>query len=181
MSRPQQERRVTFWELEVELDPEEGPCRGALGCSLRIFSESNGGVPLSAQRQETAHPLGRPMACHDAKGRGNYPSEPSIKDVETWLDWQACQMDMPYWWTELTAIPGVEDPWKLARKIHVSFSIPAVRSKVFLGQGYTVPLPPGVSTRVCFSQTNCPIRTCDSSLFSGLWLIPRITVLGREA
>ena len=46
-------------------------------------------------------------------------------------------MDMPYWWMELTASPGVEDPWKLAWKIHASFSIPAVRSKVFPGQGYT--------------------------------------------
>ena len=38
------------------------------------------------------------MAWQDAESRGNYLSEPSIKDVETWLDWQACQMDMPYWW-----------------------------------------------------------------------------------
>ena len=51
-------------------------------------------------------------------------------------------MNMPYWWTELTTIPGVEDPRKLAWKIHASFSIPAVRSKVFLGQGYTVPPAP---------------------------------------
>ena len=79
------------------------------------------------------------MACQDAEGRGNYPLEPSIQDVETWLDWQACQMDMPYWWTELTTIPGVEDPWKLAWKIHASFSILAFRSKVFPGQGYTTP------------------------------------------
>ena len=86
------------------------------------------------------------MACQDAEGRGNYPSEPSIKDVETWLDWQACQMDMPYWWMELTAIPGVEDPQKLAHKICVSFSIPAVRTKVFPGQGYTVPPAPKCHT-----------------------------------
>ena len=51
-------------------------------------------------------------------------------------------MDMPYRWTELTAIPGVEDPQKLAWKICASFSIPAVRSKVFLGQGYTAPPAP---------------------------------------
>ena len=90
------------------------------------------------------------MAYQNAKGRGNYPLEPSIKDVETWLDWQACQMDMPYWWTELTAIPGVEDPWKLAWKIHASFSIPAVRSKVFPGQGYTVPPAPKCLTQNVF-------------------------------
>ena len=71
MSRPQQERRVTFQELEVEPDPEERPYTGALGRSSRIFPESGDGVPPSAQRQETAHPLGRSMACQDAKGRGN--------------------------------------------------------------------------------------------------------------
>ena len=40
---------------------------------------------------------------------------------------------------ELTAIPGVEDPWKFAQKIWASFLIPEVRSRVFLGQGYTAP------------------------------------------
>ena len=49
---------------------------------------------------------------------------------------------MPCSWTELTTIPGVEDPRKLAWKIWASFSIPAVRSKVFLGQGYTTPPVP---------------------------------------
>ena len=78
----------------------------------------------------------------DPKGGGeNYPPEPSILDVEPWLDWQACQIDMPCWWTELRAIPGVEDPWKLTQKIWAS-SIPNVRSKVFLGQDYTAPPAP---------------------------------------
>ena len=27
------------------------------------------------------------------EGGENYPPEPSILDVETWLDWQACQLD----------------------------------------------------------------------------------------
>ena len=50
-------------------------------------------------------------------GGENYHPEPSIVDVETWLDWQACQLDMPCWWMELKAIPGVEDPQKLTQKI----------------------------------------------------------------
>ena len=58
-------------------------------------------------------------------------------DFETWLDWQAHQLDMPCWQTELTAIPGVEDPWKLAQKIWASSLIPKVRSRVFPGQDYT--------------------------------------------
>ena len=74
-SRPWQERRVTFWELEVELDPEEGPYRGALGCSSRIFLESGDGILPSTQRQETAHPpgsndllVGRPFASRCSWG-----------------------------------------------------------------------------------------------------------------
>ena len=48
-------------------------------------------------------------------------------------------------------------------------------------KGILCPLPPGVSPRLCFSQTNCPIRTCDSSLSLNCGLCPRITVLGGEA
>ena len=73
------------------------------------------------------------MAYQDVSGRGNYMAEPSIKDIETWLDWQACQMDMPYWWVELTAIPRVEDPGRIAQKICTPFSIPAVRCVAFPG------------------------------------------------
>ena len=104
-SRSQQGRRVTFWELEVELDPKEGG--------------------------------------------ENYPPEPSIVDVETWLDWQAHQLDIPCWWTELTAISGMEDPWKLTLKIWTS-SIPYVRSRVFLGQDYTTPPAPKCLTQNVF-------------------------------
>ena len=109
------------------------------------------------------------MACQDAKGRGNYPSEPSIKDVETWLDWQAFQMDMPYWWLELTAIPGVGDPRKLAWKIHASFSIPAVKSKVFLHQGYTVPPAPRCLTWSVFLS--------DELSYQDMWQQPFLLTL----
>ena len=96
-SRSQKGRRVTFWEPEVEPDPEEG--------------------------------------------EENYPPEPSILDVKLWLDWQAHQLSMPCWWIELRAIPGVKDPQKIAHKIWAS-SIPNVRSRVSLGQDYTMPPAP---------------------------------------
>ena len=105
-SRSQQGRRVTFQELEVELDPKEG--------------------------------------------EENDPPEPSILDVEMWLDWQACQPDMPCWWMELRAILGVEDPWKLTWKIWASFLIPEVRSWVFLRQDYTIPPAPKCLTQNMF-------------------------------
>ena len=61
------------------------------------------------------------MAYPDTGDREDYLPKPSIEDIETWLDWWACKMDMPYWWAELTAIPEVENPKKLAWKICVSF------------------------------------------------------------
>ena len=49
------ERRVTFQEPEVELDPSERPYRGPKGCSLGIHLDSNRVLPF-AQRQETLCP-----------------------------------------------------------------------------------------------------------------------------
>ena len=72
----------------------------------------------------------------------DYSPETPVSDVETWLEWQACQLDMPAWWSELTAIPGVEDLRKLAHKIQASFSIPEVRMRALLEQGYTAPPAP---------------------------------------
>ena len=90
---------------------------------------------------------GGSLAYPNAKSRGNYLLEPSIKDIETWLDWQACQLDMPCWWVELTAISGVDDPKKLAWKIQASFLIPEVRSQVYPGQGYITPPAPKCLTQ----------------------------------
>ena len=57
---------------------------------------------------------------------------------------------MPCWWMELSDIPGVEDPRKLAQKIQASFSIPAVRSNIFPGQGYTALPAPKCLTQSVF-------------------------------
>ena len=75
-------------------------------------------------------------------GVENCPLEPPILDVETWLDWQDCQLSTPTWWLELQAILGVKDPQKLACKIWASFSIPEVRMKAILGQITLCPPPP---------------------------------------
>ena len=39
--------------------------------------------------------------------------EPSVFDVEMWLEWQAEQLGTPTWWPELKAILGVIDPQSL--------------------------------------------------------------------
>ena len=41
---------------------------------------------------------------------GDYLTEPSVSDVETWLEWQARQLGTPTWWTELKAILGIREP-----------------------------------------------------------------------
>ena len=75
-------------------------------------------------------------------GAENYPPEPPILDVETWLDWQDQQLSTPTWWVKLEAIPGVKDLQKLACKIQASFSIPEIRMRAIPGQGYTaLPAP----------------------------------------
>ena len=48
----------------------------------------------------------------------------------------------------------MEEPKRLAWRIHASFSIPAVRCKVFPGQGYTAPLAPKCLTRNLFLPDN---------------------------
>ena len=70
--------------------------------------------------------------------------------TDDWLGWQAHQLDMPCLWTELTAIPGEEDPQKFSQKIWASFSIPEVRSRVFLGQDYTTSPAPKCLTQSVF-------------------------------
>ena len=76
--------------------------------------------------------------------------EPSVSDVETWLEWQAKQLGTPTWWPELKAIPGVTDPQKLACKIQASFYIPKVRMRASLGQEYTMPPAPKCLSRNAF-------------------------------
>ena len=80
----------------------------------------------------------------------DYSSEPSFSDVETWLEWQAQQLGTPAWWSELKAILGVRDPWKLTCKIWASFYIPEVRMRAFLEQEYTAPPAPKCLNRNVF-------------------------------
>ena len=67
------------------------------------------------------------MTGQGTRGRWGYQPQPSIKNYELWLEWQAHQLDTPDWWEELTTIPGSGrykevGPWKIC----ASFNIPAV-------------------------------------------------------
>ena len=177
-SRPWQKRRVTFQEPEVELDPEEGPYRGALEHSSRIFPENSGRVPLSAQRWETAHPPGRTMACQDSKVGGiTHQSLPSRMLKPGWIGG-------PTKWICLiggqNSLPsqGWSTHGNLLRKSTSPFQFQQLEARSPWVKGIQHPLPPGVSPGACFSWTNCPIRMCDSSLFSWLWLMSKDYSIG---
>ena len=46
----------------------------------------------------------------------NCSTEPSVADVETWLEFHAWQLGTPTWWEELGAIPRIKDLCKFAQK-----------------------------------------------------------------
>ena len=80
-----------------------------------------------------------------------------------WLDWQACQLDTPPCWVELTVIPDVEDPRKLDWKIHAAFLILAARCEALPGHDYILLPAPNVSPGVGFSPMILPIRMSGGS------------------
>ena len=95
--------------------------------------------------------FGNPEVEKSPEGEeANCSTEPSISDVETWLEWQALQLDIPTWWVELGAILGIKDLHTFAPKIRASFYIPRVRMRASLEQGYTMPPAPQSLNRNTF-------------------------------
>ena len=76
--------------------------------------------------------------------------EPSIDDLEKWLEFQAGQLGTPTWWEELGAMPGIQDWCKFAWKIRASFYVLEVHLRASLEWGYTVPLAPQSLNRSAF-------------------------------
>ena len=73
--------------------------------------------------------------------------EPSVDDLETWLEFQAGQLGTPAWWEELGAVPGIEDRCKFAWKIRASFYVLEVHLRVSPECVYTTPPAPQVLNR----------------------------------
>ena len=73
---------------------------------------------------------------------GNPSVEPSVSNLETWLEYQSTQIGTPVWWKELGAILGITDWQKFAWKIQASFYIPEVQSRMFPEEGYSMPPAP---------------------------------------
>ena len=69
-------------------------------------------------------------------------AEPPIKDLESWLEYQADQLGTPTWWGELKAIPGMADLCRFAQKIRVSFYVPEIQFQASPSQAYSTPPAP---------------------------------------
>ena len=80
--------------------------------------------------------------------------EPSISDLEAWLEHQSTQIGTPMWWRELEAVPGIADWPKFARKNQVSFYIPEVWSRMFPEEGYSMPPIPQSLNRGAYLPDN---------------------------
>ena len=86
--------------------------------------------------------------------RGNPSVEPSVSDLETWLEYQSTQIGTPMWWKELGAIPGITDWQKFAQKIRASFYILEVWSRMFPEEGYSMPPAPQSLNRGAYLPDN---------------------------
>ena len=101
------------------------------------------------------------MSFHDTpnvedpvKEEASSSTEPSVDDLEMWLEFQAGQLGTPAWWGELAAVPGIEDRHKFTRKIRASFYVPEVCLRASPDWVYTSPPAPWVLNRGTFHLEN---------------------------
>ena len=108
-------KHVTFWSQEEEILSGEDPSRKLLGNATggEELEESGLGSPstLGPELESFLETLTPTLGAGDR--HGSLP-EPSIKNYEVWLEWQAQQVNMTDWWGELVTIPNVGDPKRLA-------------------------------------------------------------------
>ena len=112
---------------------------------------------------------------------GKVTPEPPIKDIETWLDWQACNCLCHVGGWNLQPSQGGR-PMETHLEIWTS-SIPEVRSRVFPGQGYTAPPAPKCLIWSVFLPDELSYQDVQQQPFSlNGGLCPRVTVLvGRDS
>ena len=120
-------------------------------------SHSHGDLP-GVHPQSPDKPLPRRrVSFHDPedkkdpiKEETSCSTEPSIDNLEMWLEFQAGQLGTPAWWEELGAMLGIEDQCKFAQKIGASFYVLEVQLRASPEQGYTAPPAPQSLNRSTF-------------------------------
>ena len=95
-----------------------------------------------------------PNVKDPVKEEASSSTEPSVDDLETWLEFQVGLLDTPTWWGDLAAVPGIKDRHKFAWKIRASFYVPEVHLRVSLEWVYTAPPAPQVLNRGTFHLEN---------------------------
>ena len=58
------------------------------------------------------------------------PLEPMVLEFSQWVPWKTKKCETPDWWSELLAVPGMEDHRKLAREVRASFHLPQQMHKL---------------------------------------------------
>ena len=142
-------------------------------CPLKDSHLQEGESPSGTQRQKCALQKGHQKLL---------PTEPSVSDVETWLEWQANQLGTLCLVDRTPSHSRHEgSPQKLAWKIRASFYIPEVRMRTLLEPGYTASPTPRSLNRNAFlpedlSYQDVPAKTSplDNCLYQ------ESSVLGRE-
>ena len=97
LSQHRSERHVTLCNPEVELILGKRSYGEAQGHSTWTQMERGEEGPLLIQRPEMLHPWEMPATYPGIENRMGYLPEPSIKNYEVWLNWQAHQLDTPHW------------------------------------------------------------------------------------
>ena len=130
--------------LEIMLEP---TVRVTLMVTYEACIPSPPNEPLPRRRVTFHDPKDRE---DPAKEEAGCSMEPSVGDLETWLEFQAGELGTPAWWEELGIILGIKDWHQFAQKIRASFYILEVWIKVSPEQGFTVPLAPWSLNRSTF-------------------------------
>ena len=52
------------------------------------------------------------------------PPEPGVLEFSQWVPWKAKRCETQDWWSELSAVPGLEDYRKLVREVQAPFWLP---------------------------------------------------------
>ena len=148
LSQCRPERHVTFCHPEAEPILGEDPYGEPQGHLTQAWVERGEEDPIPTWRPEMLHPQEMSTTHAATKNRMVIQPESLIKNYKVWLTWQACFLDTPHWWTELTAILGIDDLKKLAWKICASFLI--LRCEGLQDEDYTVPPAPKCLSRSRF-------------------------------
>ena len=117
----------------------------------RRNSESGGEVMATKDPDlEELLELGPEVACFLRGSAKNSEEEkaPSpklpVKELHKWVAWKAEACEIPGWWTELLAVPEVQDCKEFAQKVWASFQLPKRASEVNKMENYhqAPPAPP---------------------------------------